>query len=134
MDSVLDKLILYAINRGLITATVAIIDAILFIAYQGTFMFQVPLFMSSQIYVISIMSMLIARKSLRNALQEICPSIHVSRLELSDLSSTSRMDTGSATAHSADIGTRVEVESVTWTDNKTFEQDLESEMPKSVKL
>ncbi|KAF9060629.1 hypothetical protein BDP27DRAFT_1429854 [Rhodocollybia butyracea] len=64
-DSALDKLILYSINRGAATSFCAAMNLICFVSLPGTFIFLIFLDMSSQLYLISVASMLLSRKSIR---------------------------------------------------------------------
>ncbi|KAF9255328.1 hypothetical protein L218DRAFT_1081903 [Marasmius fiardii PR-910] len=51
-NNMLDKLILYAINRGFLTAACALINLVLFLAMPGTFYFFLGLVSSSKLYVV----------------------------------------------------------------------------------
>jgi hypothetical protein len=64
-NSVVDKLILYAINRGMATSTAALLNLAFFVGLNGTQIFTIPLLPSCQLYVISVCSMLMSRESLR---------------------------------------------------------------------
>ncbi|KAJ8073193.1 hypothetical protein PM082_020062 [Marasmius tenuissimus] len=68
-NSIIDKLIVYAINRGAATSLAAFIQLILFVALPGTFLFMPFLLPSCHLYVISVCSMLISREGLRHKLQ-----------------------------------------------------------------
>ncbi|GAW06187.1 hypothetical protein LENED_008091 [Lentinula edodes] len=57
-DKIIDKLILYTINRGILTSLCALLNLIFFVAIPNTFIF-------SQLYVISVAAMLLSRKSIR---------------------------------------------------------------------
>ncbi|ESK85208.1 hypothetical protein Moror_11032 [Moniliophthora roreri MCA 2997] len=67
-NSIVDKLILYAINRGAATSTAALVQLILFVAKPGTFIFMIFLLPSCHLYVISVVSMLMSREALRSKL------------------------------------------------------------------
>jgi len=67
-DGIVDKLILYAINRGAATSLAALMNLILFVSVPSTFVFMVFLLPSSQLYVLSAVSMLTSRESLREEL------------------------------------------------------------------
>ncbi|KAG5718576.1 hypothetical protein E4T56_gene16495 [Termitomyces sp. T112] len=67
-DSVVDKLILYAINRGAATSLAALMNLILFVSVPNTFIFMIFLLPSCQLYVLSVVSMLTSRESLRQQL------------------------------------------------------------------
>ncbi|ESK85261.1 hypothetical protein Moror_11368 [Moniliophthora roreri MCA 2997] len=69
-NSAVDKLILYAINRGAATSTAALVQLILFVVKPGTFIFMIFLLPSCHLYVISVVSMLITRDAIRNKLRE----------------------------------------------------------------
>ncbi|KAJ6476469.1 hypothetical protein C8R47DRAFT_1290292 [Mycena vitilis] len=58
-DSTLDKMILYAFERGTMTSLLALLQLIFFITMPGTFVFTVFLFPSSHVYVISVCGMCI---------------------------------------------------------------------------
>ncbi|KAH7874977.1 uncharacterized protein C8R40DRAFT_1106528 [Lentinula edodes] len=64
-DKIIDKLILYTINRGILTSLCALLNLIFFVAIPNTFIFLIPLDISSQLYVISVAAMLLSRKSIR---------------------------------------------------------------------
>ncbi|KAJ8073157.1 hypothetical protein PM082_020026 [Marasmius tenuissimus] len=87
-DSIIDKLIIYAINRGAATSLAALVQLILFVAKPGTLTLYVssPMLVKDQVlirlklnsaifltpschlYVISVCSMLISREGLRSQL------------------------------------------------------------------
>jgi len=64
-DGMIDKMILYAINRGVATSLCALLNLILFVSVPNTFIFMIPLVPSCQLYVISVVSMLTTRGALR---------------------------------------------------------------------
>ncbi|KXN92800.1 hypothetical protein AN958_04765 [Leucoagaricus sp. SymC.cos] len=68
-DSVVDKMIMYAINRGAMTSIFALLQLITFLALETTFVFMLFILPSSQLYVISVCSMLLTRDSLRAKLK-----------------------------------------------------------------
>ncbi|KAJ6472857.1 hypothetical protein C8R47DRAFT_1076758 [Mycena vitilis] len=86
-DSVVDKMLIYALNRGAMTSLWALLQLIFFVGMPGTFVFQMFIVPSShrgfplpghdnshlifgpQVYVISVCSMLISRESLRAELK-----------------------------------------------------------------
>ncbi|KAJ7469988.1 hypothetical protein B0H11DRAFT_1388209 [Mycena galericulata] len=70
-DSVLDKMIIYAFNRGAMTSLMALLQFILFIALPGTFVFSSFFLPSCHVYVISVCSMLTSRETLRAELRSI---------------------------------------------------------------
>ncbi|KAJ7635156.1 hypothetical protein FB45DRAFT_910928 [Roridomyces roridus] len=65
-DSTLDKLGIYALNRGAMTSVWALCHLILFVGMPGTFVFMLFIVPSAHLYVISVCSMLISRESLHN--------------------------------------------------------------------
>ncbi|KAJ6522402.1 hypothetical protein B0H19DRAFT_1202945 [Mycena capillaripes] len=68
-DSTVDKMIIYALNRGAMTSLWALLQLIFFIGMPGTFVFQMFIVPSCHLYVISVCSMLISRESLRAELR-----------------------------------------------------------------
>ncbi|KAJ7502709.1 hypothetical protein B0H11DRAFT_1979654 [Mycena galericulata] len=64
-DSALDKMIIYAFNRGAMTSLMALLQLIFFITKPGTFFFTLFLLPSSHVYVISVCSLLTSRETLR---------------------------------------------------------------------
>ncbi|KAJ8073168.1 hypothetical protein PM082_020037 [Marasmius tenuissimus] len=88
-NSVIDRLIVYAVNRGAATSIAAFIQLVLFVAKAGTFLFMPFLLPSCHLYVISVCSMLISREGLRNKLRAAPNSTN---FQLSELSSGSNQD------------------------------------------
>ncbi|KAJ8073145.1 hypothetical protein PM082_020013 [Marasmius tenuissimus] len=68
-DSAIDKLIIYAVDRGTATSLTALVQLILFVAKPGTLIFTIFLTPSCHLYVISVCSMLISRERLRKQLR-----------------------------------------------------------------
>ncbi|KAF8194746.1 hypothetical protein K438DRAFT_1968695 [Mycena galopus ATCC 62051] len=68
-DSVLDKMIIFAFNRGAMTCLMALLQLIFFIAMPGTLIFTIFILSSSHVYVISVCSMLMSRETLRAELR-----------------------------------------------------------------
>jgi len=68
-DSVLEKMSLYAINRGAMTSLWALLQLIFFVAMPGSFVFMLFILPSCQLYVISVCGMLMSRKSLLEELR-----------------------------------------------------------------
>ncbi|KAF7328485.1 hypothetical protein MVEN_02535400 [Mycena venus] len=64
-DSAVDRMIIYALNRGAMTSLWALLQLIFFVGMPGTFVFQMFIVPSCHLYVISVCSMLISRESLR---------------------------------------------------------------------
>ncbi|GAW06509.1 hypothetical protein LENED_008440 [Lentinula edodes] len=67
-NGMINKMIIYAINRGAVTSISALLNMILFVSVPNTFIFMIPLVPSCPLYVISVVSMLIVRTSLRSEL------------------------------------------------------------------
>jgi hypothetical protein len=65
-NTIINKLIKYAINRGAMTSVCALLNLVFFVSLPETFVFMVPLLPSGQLYVISVVSMLLARHGLRD--------------------------------------------------------------------
>ncbi|KAK1226104.1 hypothetical protein PQX77_010929, partial [Marasmius sp. AFHP31] len=82
-NSIIDKLIVYAINRGAATSLAAFVQLVLFVALPGTFIFMPFLLPSCHLYVISVCSMLISREGLRHKLQ----GDHSTNFQLSEIGS-----------------------------------------------
>ncbi|KAJ7610225.1 hypothetical protein FB45DRAFT_1066386 [Roridomyces roridus] len=68
-DSVLDKMVTYALNRGAMTSLWATCHLITFVALPGTFVFMLFIGPICHLYVISVCSMLISRESLHNEMR-----------------------------------------------------------------
>ncbi|KAL0957007.1 hypothetical protein HGRIS_003107 [Hohenbuehelia grisea] len=66
-DSVLNRLMVYALQRGGLTSFMALLSIVLFFA-PLPFAFIVPEFLTGQLYVASVISMLLAREKLRDML------------------------------------------------------------------
>ncbi|KAJ7347581.1 hypothetical protein DFH08DRAFT_936988, partial [Mycena albidolilacea] len=86
-DSALDKMIIYAFNRGVLTSFFALLQLIFFIAMPNTLMFAVFLLPSCHIYVISVCSMLTSRETLRAEMRG--PDGVISTFAMSNVESTS---------------------------------------------
>ncbi|KAJ6457963.1 hypothetical protein C8R45DRAFT_561666 [Mycena sanguinolenta] len=65
-DNALDKMVIYAFNRGVMTSVMALAQLILFVAKPGTLLFTVFILPNSHVYVISVCSMLMSRETLRS--------------------------------------------------------------------
>ncbi|KAL0570733.1 hypothetical protein V5O48_011224 [Marasmius crinis-equi] len=89
-NSVINKMIIYAIDRGAATSTAALFQLILFFAKPSTSLFTIFLLPSCQLYVISVCSMLVSRKGLRNQLHATLPA--TADFQLSELSATGNTD------------------------------------------
>ncbi|TFK39057.1 hypothetical protein BDQ12DRAFT_722897 [Crucibulum laeve] len=92
-DTLVNKLMIYAINRGAATSICAILNLIFFIGKPNTFIFMLFLEPSCQLYVISVVSMLMNRTHLRAQLQGGDPAVNdgfaLNRISLSTLKSNS---------------------------------------------
>lgn len=65
-DTLLDNLIILAINRGAVTSLAALFNLILFVWRPDAMIFMVPLLPSCQFYVLSVVGSLNSRRSLRD--------------------------------------------------------------------
>ncbi|KIJ40055.1 hypothetical protein M422DRAFT_257125 [Sphaerobolus stellatus SS14] len=84
-DSLINRMMIYAINRGIATSICALLGVILYCFVSGTYYFLIPLLATTHLYVISAVSILTLRESLR---EEINQSFHLSDL----YTNTSRSD------------------------------------------
>ncbi|KAJ3836125.1 hypothetical protein F5878DRAFT_626001 [Lentinula raphanica] len=88
-NTMINKMILFCISRGAVTSLAALLNLIFFVSKPGTFIFMIPLETSSQLYAISVATMLNTREALRanlhaditslpssHALSDIAPSRH----------------------------------------------------------
>ncbi|KAJ3513088.1 hypothetical protein NMY22_g15146 [Coprinellus aureogranulatus] len=75
--SLLEKLVLYAINRGVVTSTLALLSILLYDLASGSLYYLIPFSSNTQVYVISVVSMLNSREGLRESMDR---SFHVSDL------------------------------------------------------
>ncbi|KAF4618343.1 hypothetical protein D9613_011694 [Agrocybe pediades] len=89
-NSLISKLIFYAINRAIATSLCALLTVFLFRKFYGTFYFKIPFLASAQVYVISVVSVLASRKSMR---QEHDDTINLSVFMRDNLASTQKSDT-----------------------------------------
>ncbi|KAF8999328.1 hypothetical protein BDQ17DRAFT_757922 [Cyathus striatus] len=76
--SLLNKFILYAVNRAAATSFCAIISIFMFYYLSGTYSYMVPLLVNTHLYVISVVSVLTARGSMR----EENYSLHLSNIHI----------------------------------------------------
>ncbi|KAF4619468.1 hypothetical protein D9613_004651 [Agrocybe pediades] len=101
-DSLVNKLILYAINRAVATSICAMISTALYYnGSSGSYYFLIPVLAITYLYVISAVSVLTSREGLRKEAERT--------IELSDLSDTTfRPDTvlisGEADKHELTVG------------------------------
>ncbi|KAG6888432.1 hypothetical protein C0995_008249 [Termitomyces sp. Mi166 len=116
-DSIVDKLILYAINRGAATSIAALMNLILFVSVPNTFIFMIFLEPSSQLYVLSVTSMLTSREALRTELKHATNNDHVSI----PMQSSQAKPKESETIH-------VQRTVVTWRDGHSETLDLSREL------
>ncbi|KAF9529830.1 hypothetical protein CPB83DRAFT_851647 [Crepidotus variabilis] len=79
-NSMINKLITYAIIRAIATSFSAVMAVILYYFCSGTYYFMIPLFACTHLYLISAVSMLTSREGIR---EQGDPSFHVSNLEMS---------------------------------------------------
>ncbi|KAF8983360.1 hypothetical protein BDQ17DRAFT_1548988 [Cyathus striatus] len=63
--SLLNKFILYAMNRAAATSLCALLSIFLFHYLSGTYSYMIPLLLNTHLYVISVVSVLTARGSMR---------------------------------------------------------------------
>ncbi|KAF5336442.1 hypothetical protein D9611_006600 [Ephemerocybe angulata] len=65
VNSIVDRLAVYAINRAAATSICAILGVAFFFGLRGTYYFIVPTLMTGQLYVISAVTVLTSREALR---------------------------------------------------------------------
>ncbi|KAF9557291.1 hypothetical protein CPC08DRAFT_819965 [Agrocybe pediades] len=101
-NSLISKLILYAINRAIATSLCALLTVFLFRKFYGTYYFKIPFLASAQAYVISVVSVLTSRKRMR---EEHDNTINLSAFMRDNLASSTQKsdmagadDSGTATA------------------------------------
>jgi len=82
----INRLMLYAIERGAATSACALLNLIFFVGMPGTFIFMIFLEPSCPLYVISVVSMLANRSSLRSQLlgDELALNEHMDPGQLGD--------------------------------------------------
>ncbi|PPQ86169.1 hypothetical protein CVT25_005446 [Psilocybe cyanescens] len=88
-DSLINKLIIYTINRAIATSLCSLLTVVLFQSLYGTFYFKIPFLASAQVYVISVISLLTSRRNLQ---EENNRSINLTNLVQEDLTSAERYD------------------------------------------
>ncbi|KIJ44985.1 hypothetical protein M422DRAFT_251624 [Sphaerobolus stellatus SS14] len=76
-DSLINRMIIYAINRGIVTSICALLGAFLYYFTPDTYYFLIPSLANAYLYVISAVSILTLREGLR---EEINQSFHLSDL------------------------------------------------------
>lgn len=79
-NSMINKLITYAINRAVATSFCAFMAVILYYFCSGTLYFLIAFYGTTHLYVLSAVSMLTSREYLRDQAE---PSFHVTHLEMS---------------------------------------------------
>jgi len=73
-DSMINKVMIYAINRAILTSFLAVSGVILYYFCSGTYYFQIPLFANTHIYVISVVGILTSGEGgLRERQEETLP-------------------------------------------------------------
>ncbi|KAF8990896.1 hypothetical protein BDQ17DRAFT_1413889 [Cyathus striatus] len=78
IHSLLNKFIVYAINRAAATSLCALLTIFMFHYLSGTYFYMIPLLVNTHLYVISVVSVLRARGSL----QEVDHSFHLTSVVL----------------------------------------------------
>ncbi|TFK48121.1 hypothetical protein OE88DRAFT_544486 [Heliocybe sulcata] len=63
-DTLLNRLIVFAINRGALTTLAAFFNMLFFVVFPATFIFMLPLLPSGQLYLISVTTALISRHTI----------------------------------------------------------------------
>ncbi|KAF5332208.1 hypothetical protein D9611_008170 [Ephemerocybe angulata] len=81
--TLLEKLVVYAVNRGILTSAFALLSIFLYNFASGTLYYLIPFSANTHIYIISVISMLAAREGLRADLDR---SFHVSDLIMKTMS------------------------------------------------
>ncbi|KIJ45011.1 hypothetical protein M422DRAFT_30179 [Sphaerobolus stellatus SS14] len=84
-DSLINHMIIYAINRGIVTSICALLATFLYYFIPYNYYFLIPLLANAHLYVISVVSILTLREGLR---EQINQSFHLSDL----YTDTSRSD------------------------------------------
>jgi len=120
-DSVLNKMIIYAFNRGTVTSVLALLQLICFIAKPGTFIFTLFILPSSHVYVISVCSMLTSRETLRAQMR--------GRDGLITTFSMSPMDSIRSRNLNESAGVHVSTSVVKWVDDVPEDDDTGNQHP-----
>ncbi|KIJ44944.1 hypothetical protein M422DRAFT_30164 [Sphaerobolus stellatus SS14] len=84
-NSLINRMIIYAINRGIVTSICALLGASLYYLVPNSYYYQIPPLANPYLYVISVVSILTSREGLR---EKIDQSFHLSDL----YTNTSRSD------------------------------------------
>jgi hypothetical protein len=85
-DTIVTTLIIYAINRCLLTAVVAILEVIVFSLMPHSLWFVAIDFVIGKLYANSLLATLNSRAAVRAATTDMVNSIHVSDIQFNDLS------------------------------------------------
>ncbi|TEB21919.1 hypothetical protein FA13DRAFT_1819250 [Coprinellus micaceus] len=93
--NLLHQIIVYTINRGIVTSFLAVSSILLFEFASGTMYYLIPFSANTHVYVISVVSMLTAREGLREKLGQT--------FHLSDLMTTTGAGTGQSAGNITDI-------------------------------
>ncbi|KIY62285.1 hypothetical protein CYLTODRAFT_494737 [Cylindrobasidium torrendii FP15055 ss-10] len=64
-DTIITKLIVYAVHRGVITTVLSLLTLALFVWQPATFIFMVPLLPTGQLYAINVLATLLHRQTIR---------------------------------------------------------------------
>lgn len=95
-QSLVEKLVKYTINRGIITSVFAILSILLYDFASGTLYYLIPFSSNTHVYIISVISMLTAREELRENMNR---SFHISELVMNTVKT---QDSAPATGSSTD--------------------------------
>ncbi|KAF9526362.1 hypothetical protein CPB83DRAFT_896199 [Crepidotus variabilis] len=105
-NSMINKLITYAINRAIATSVCAVLSVALYFSASGTYYFLLPLLANTNLYLISAVSMLTSREGLR---EQADPSFHLTNLELSTAAGGQNASHSDTSAHTTSgLGLRSE--------------------------
>ncbi|KAJ7635153.1 hypothetical protein FB45DRAFT_1057074 [Roridomyces roridus] len=121
-DSVLDKMMIYALNRGAMTSVWAMCHLILFVGMPGTFVFMLFIVPSVHLYVISVCSMLISRESLHNEIRSHDGAVETINLRTVNSGDMAAHFSFTDPAHTADLpahssnGVHITTSVIKWVD------------------
>ncbi|KAH6902283.1 hypothetical protein BKA70DRAFT_1435436 [Coprinopsis sp. MPI-PUGE-AT-0042] len=82
-NTLLERLVVYTINRGVFTSIFALLSIFLYDFASGTFYFLIPFSSNTHVYIISVISMLTTREDLREDMQK---SFHISDILMDSVS------------------------------------------------
>ncbi|KAJ7260479.1 hypothetical protein B0H12DRAFT_1107526 [Mycena haematopus] len=119
-DSVLEKMIIYAFNRGSVTSLMALLQLILFIAMPGTLVFTLFILPNCHVYVISVCSMLMSRETLRAELSG--RDGFITTFALTQPSFSTRQDENDLSLES-DVNVHVATSVIKWVDGSPRDED-----------